>query len=190
MEPKVILVNGFPASGKSTLAQRLSKDLKIPLLGKDHLKEFLADTMEVRGEEWSAILGRAANAMLIALLDAAAGKRALVLESAFIAGFARQDIERILELNHTQAIEVYCTVHREERLRRWQTRLQNGQRHPIHTDGESHVGIAEAQLQDKYAPLRVGEYIEVDTAHFGEKDYGDLLLRLKKYMEDSNGESD
>lgn len=43
--PQVILVNGLPATGKTTLARRIATDLRLPLLAKDAIKETLFDTL-------------------------------------------------------------------------------------------------------------------------------------------------
>jgi predicted kinase len=183
MQPKVILVNGFPASGKTTLATRLSSDLGVPLLGKDQLKEHLADTMQVAGDEWSAILGRASNAMLVELLRAAAGRQSLILESAFIAEFARPDIVAIIEKNDVSVLELYCVVGREERLRRWSERYATGARHRIHTDREGHNRVTDDELERKYAPLKIGEFLEVNTTNFDAAAYQTLLRQVTQFME-------
>ncbi|PYI66313.1 hypothetical protein CVV68_14940 [Arthrobacter livingstonensis] len=43
MAAQLILVNGLPASGKSTLARALGSHLDIPVISKDAIKEPLAD---------------------------------------------------------------------------------------------------------------------------------------------------
>lgn len=40
-----VLVGGFPASGKTTLATALASELRLPLLAKDAIKEVLADQL-------------------------------------------------------------------------------------------------------------------------------------------------
>ena len=40
-----ILVAGMPASGKSTIAVRISESLGIPMLSKDSIKEMLFDDL-------------------------------------------------------------------------------------------------------------------------------------------------
>ena len=40
-----ILVAGMPASGKSTIAVRISESLGIPMLSKDSIKEVLFDDL-------------------------------------------------------------------------------------------------------------------------------------------------
>jgi predicted kinase len=60
----LILVTGPPASGKTTLAQPLARQLGVPLLGKDTVKEALFDTLGTGDRAWSRRLGAPARACL------------------------------------------------------------------------------------------------------------------------------
>ena len=44
-KPLIVLVNGPPGAGKSTLALRLADELMLPLLMRDQIKEVLFDTL-------------------------------------------------------------------------------------------------------------------------------------------------
>ena len=43
MAKSLILINGLPGSGKTTLSRELGKALSLPVISKDHLKEALAE---------------------------------------------------------------------------------------------------------------------------------------------------
>ena len=55
-----ILVSGLPATGKSTMAAYLSKQLGIPVFSKDAIKERLFDTLGFSSREEKVRLGVAA----------------------------------------------------------------------------------------------------------------------------------
>ena len=59
-----ILVAGMPASGKSTIAVRISKSLGIPMLSKDSIKEVLFDDLGFHSRAEKVQLGTAAMHIL------------------------------------------------------------------------------------------------------------------------------
>src|SRR5687768_2133644 len=63
-QPNAVIVTGLPCTGKTTLARRLSADLKLPLICKDDIKETLFDTLGWRDREWSRKLGAATMRLL------------------------------------------------------------------------------------------------------------------------------
>jgi predicted kinase len=74
-----VLVAGWPAAGKSTLARALAAELGLPLLVKDEIKEALMDGLGYPATvAQSRRLGRAATA---AMLRVAQGCPGAVLDS-------------------------------------------------------------------------------------------------------------
>lgn len=59
-----ILISGMPASGKSTIANKLSASLKIPVLSKDSIKEILFDDLGFTSRAEKVQLGVAAMHIL------------------------------------------------------------------------------------------------------------------------------
>ena len=66
---KLIIVTGFPATGKTTIASHLSKTLILPLFTKDTYKELLFDQLGVKDRAWSRQLGKAAIEILFRELE-------------------------------------------------------------------------------------------------------------------------
>src|SRR3954471_23887201 len=60
----VVLITGHPASGKTTLARYLAKELGLPTFCKDDIKEILYDTLGWSTEEWGYRLSIAAWTLL------------------------------------------------------------------------------------------------------------------------------
>ncbi|WP_020573499.1 AAA family ATPase [Actinopolymorpha alba] len=159
----VVLVNGLPAAGKSTLAPPLSRALGLPLFSKDVIKETHADCLGSDSPDdrpqraWNAALGRAASETMWSLLRFA--PCGAVLESSWradvrkfvVAGLARAGVDRI--------VEVWCDVPAEVARERFIARWPSS--HPIHgtliseDEHDQMVGHAE--------PLELGPVRRVDT---------------------------
>ena len=69
--PALVIVNGPPASGKSTLARHLAREFRLALLEKDTVKERLYDTLGAGDLVHSQVLGHASIAVLLALAEQA-----------------------------------------------------------------------------------------------------------------------
>jgi predicted kinase len=151
---RLILINGLPGSGKSTLAGRLAPALRVPLIGKDALKEAMAGA--VPGVPPGA-LGRIAAQVMWELAAATPG--VVILESWWFRprdlAFAAEGVTRSGALS---TVEIWCSVTPELALQRYRSRA----RHLVHEDGRRVAGdwprwAAEAQ------PLGLGPVIVVET---------------------------
>ena len=160
----MVLVNGLPAAGKSTLAPHLATSLGVPLLSKDVIKEAHADVLgsasPVAGDqrEWNRLLGAAASETMWRLL--AAATPGAILESSW-----RADVRHLVTagLSHARlggAAEVWCHAPigllRERFRRRWNSTHAS---HGVEPDEEEW-----AQMVRHAEPLALGPVFHVDTS--------------------------
>jgi predicted kinase len=124
--PTFVIVSGPPASGKSTVAPLLARELSLPLVAKDTIKDALMATLPVPDVEASRQLGRAAVAAMLAV--AAASPVGAVIESAFHRSVARAELERL----PGRVVEVFCRCDRSVAAARYRARA--GTRHAGHFD--------------------------------------------------------
>ena len=178
-EPLVIIVSGPPASGKSTLAQEIARELKLPMLYKDGIKETLFDTLGWHDREWSKKLGMVTYHLLYYFLEAqlAAGQ-SLIVESNF-GPAATAEFRRLKEKYPFQPFQVLCRAEGSVLVERYAART--GHRHPGHVDQVALEEIKPSLLKGYLDPLEIGgEVVEVETTDLSKIDTTGLLARLKE----------
>jgi cytidylate kinase len=182
MKPQVIIVNGMPGTGKTTLSRKLARDLSLPLIGKDDIKELLFDRLGSDNREWSKLLGQATSQFLFDLIDSLLSTdKQFMVENAFWYSFAHDEIAERLDRHAKQCLEIYCKTDRDERVRRFIARNESGERHPGHIDAEQYTTIESIEWESRYQPLGLGTCIEVDTTSFDDRAYAALVERLGPY---------
>lgn len=179
--PTLVVVSGASASGKTTLSTRLAKDLAIPLISKDSVKELLFETLPQYDRNWSTIEGRMSIAMMYA------GARQLLnegyhgmIESAFHSDFAKDDIASATHESSANIIEVYCMIDDATRNERWRERIKTT-RHSGHLDDSSLTLV----LRPSDGPIYPSTAIVIDTglpADVYEKQYAELVKNLHKKL--------
>jgi len=153
-QPLFVVVSGPPASGKSTLAPVLARELGVPLISKDTIKDALMSMLPVPDVEASRQLGRAAVAAMLAV--AADSPLGAVIESNFYRSVAVEGLGRL----PGPLVEVFCRCDQTVAHNRHQARA--GTRQAGHFDG---VRTAEELWNDEVAEPVSGGWpvLEVDT---------------------------
>lgn len=160
----VILVNGLPASGKSTLASDLADAAGVPFLSVDEVLERLVDSVNYRFPRDPAhgLAGRVAWRLASLVEDT------VVVESFWA---LERDLDGVREGLRTagaaRVVEVWCDAPLEEAVERY----ENRDRHGIHEDDPNDV-----DLWRRSAPLDVGPVVRIDTSSDSGKASGAEVL--------------
>jgi len=165
---KLILINGLPGTGKTTLLEALSKELRLPVVAKDQIKELLLDTLGHEDREWSKRLGRISIEFLYTLSrEMIAANSTFIVEGAFEYEFAKPAFEAMLSGHQIDVVELYCRTDATIRRERFKARNESGKRHPGHMDHVNYMADDEPEPLEKYRPLEIGRvvYIDTDTAY-------------------------
>jgi predicted kinase len=174
----LIILNGPPGAGKTTLGSRLAKDLGLPFIDKDGIKETLFDTLGWRDRAWSQQLGGASFELLFYFVEVLVEAGiSLIVETAFIPRF---HTARFLELKQRygfKPFQVFCTCEDDVLFERFRRRAESGERHPGHVDHLATYDQFKAVLREgKYGVLDIGgQVVEIDTTDFERVDYEGLL---------------
>lgn len=129
----VVLITGYPASGKTTLARYLAKELALPSICKDDLKEVLYQTLGWEPVEWSRKLGMVAWSLLyhqVGILLAAHVN--LIVEGNFDPKYADPEWQKLVTRFDLRIIQVRCECDADLLIERDRRRIQEGTRHPGH----------------------------------------------------------
>ncbi len=131
---KLIIICGFPGSGKTTLTKELSKELGIFCLEKDFIKEGIYESFNCSGLADSKKVGKATIELLFKLSEEAfRNKVDIILEGVFS---FKEDAELFKRWEIKYNLDLYtivCSIDEKKRIERFTSRKD---RHKAHCDEE------------------------------------------------------
>lgn len=169
-----VYVSGPPAAGKTTLARKISKELQLPLISKDDIKEQLSDTLEKTSLLWSKRLGGATlDVMFMLMYRFAADGASAIFESNFYPHLHRDKILAMKQEYRLRTFEVWCNA-TDDTLNR---RAKERERHRVHHQ------LGPASKHDN-GPLALGEaLLQVDTTHPERLDLELIVKHIREGIE-------
>jgi predicted kinase len=182
----IIMMQGAPASGKTTIGKRVAASLGLPYFNKDGVKEPIFDYVGCPAD-WETdhpLSGRkmddAANAILFYLLETQlqAGCEC-VIDSTFAAH--HEPAFRALRSRYPfTPVQIVCRADAAELTRRNRRRAESGERHPGHLDQHRSHGFDAVEMERLYPPLDIGGHVlDADTTDFEEDDFRRLLESIE-----------
>ena len=163
---RAVLVNGIPATGKTSIARAIGARLHLPVLSLDSVKEALFEELgtEDGDREYGRSLGRASMLAIWSVIAEFPPDAAVIVEAWFrkpphdgvLQGLERAGIERW--------VEVWCHASPDILAARYAART----RHPGHPPASYAAELAELALV--VAPMALGEVLSADTSDFASLD--------------------
>jgi predicted kinase len=186
MTPTLIVITGPPASGKTTVARAIARELRMPYISKDMLKETLYEEIGSR-DELESKLERAALALLFAVAERQleAGV-SVVAESNFDSDSDVEPILRLTQERGARILQLHLTRPKELLLESFAERAASGGRHPGHGDEPEDVEEVRARLEARdWDPLDLpGELLQVELGDEADEDVPAIVERVRALRED------
>jgi predicted kinase len=181
----VIIITGFIATLKSTIAKKLGNDLNMLCLNKDDIKEILGDVIGFQNRKENLRLSAATFQVIKMMTDKVVnlGER-LIIES----NFKPKEINELRDMllkKGCHVLTIYLYGDSKVLYDRYQKRQPL--RHVVHRS----TGLISfddfVKYMDGYqANDYIGSLMQFDTTIFGEDEYQSLKQRVIQYLEISN----
>ncbi|WP_153505971.1 AAA family ATPase [Cumulibacter manganitolerans] len=163
-KPLLLVVNGPPASGKTTLGEKVAEALAIPIISKDAIKEELYDSIGAVARKVTRHLGETSmRLMYLTARKTLESGNAIVIEANFNHGISEADIGRLIPL--CEPLQLHCAAPPEELVDRYEDRDDDGDRHPVHEGADGADELKDELDDGLYEPLDLDvPTLEVDTS--------------------------
>ncbi len=185
--PKLILISGPPASGKSALAERLGRELCLPVFSSDSFKEVLFDHFDSTdpGTEFRETLGKIGFELLYHAMKACltSGTTA-IFEANFHPAKNNDRLKTLFAGFDAVPFYIYCFADRSVIDSRFRARATTETRHAGHKDQEKiQSDRYPDMLFESNFRLDIGTTPhEVDTTDFDTIDHGRLESGIRTFL--------
>jgi len=179
-ETILLLVSGLPCTGKTYVAEQMSAHYKLPLFGKDLLKEALFDALGWKDREWSKKLGVASYSLLYKIIESelSAGQ-SCIIESNFNPSIDTQIFLELQKKYRFSTIIIQCEADGEVLYNRFKDRSESGNRHEGHRDHLNYDEFRESLLKGSLDVLDINaEVIKIETSDFSKLNLNDLYRKI------------
>ncbi|WP_292397886.1 ROK family protein, partial [Mesorhizobium sp.] len=156
---RAVLVNGIPASGKSTVSRGIADRMGWPLLTLDTIKNPFLEALGGGDREFNRTLGRASYQAIWSVVGEAPAGTTIVVDAWF--GFQPRQVleDHLRRAGVEQTAEIWCHAPGEVLAERYRTRLDQ---RPAGHPGAAYIPEL-IELAKRAEPLRRGPLFDIDT---------------------------
>lgn len=184
MKPLLVIITGLPATGKTTLAKRLSQETGLPLLEKDAFKVIMFDHLGWQDRDYSQKIGATSYGLLYHLLEELLrANQSMIIESNFKPETDQQKIIDLKNKYHPSILQIICQADKEIILERFNSRVTSGERHPGHVDHITAEELKNSFDSSKNDAMDLdSEVLEINTNNFRQIDYDKIIAIISSKL--------
>lgn len=177
----LIIITGFPGTGKTTLGKKISQEFHIPFICKDDFKEILFDVLGCKDRDWSKKIGMVSYDILYHITEEnLKAHKSLIIETNFDPKFANKKFLEFKEKYDFLPFQIRCIANGEILFERFKNRANSIERHPGHVDN---TNLEEWELLIKKGKIEAieigGNILDIETTDFESIDYKKLFDIIK-----------
>ena len=183
-QPILIVVHGAAAAGKTELSTYLARELRLPLLSKDDIKETLFAHFAHHSIAESDRIDAASLDLLWTWLDRwmAHNQATMMVETAFPEAISQPLLMDLVQRHNHAVVQIHCHAAETVLRQRYVDRARTPDRHPGHQDLARVEGQPIPETSS-YHPLNLpGPLIDVDTTDLDAVDYRHIQQMVRKLI--------
>lgn len=180
---KIIFINGYPASGKSTLVSLLKEqNIQCPIICKDVIKEILFSKLDLDNYNHGMQLNNTVLAILFEQVSEHLRSGAnLIIEGNFKPDYDQAVIDSIFKDNKCKVLQLMLVANSDQLLKRDMFRHKSGERHGGHTRYDRNT-MANQLEQVRPFNIKGSRIITIDTTNFDFEDYNIIVNRIVDFI--------
>jgi predicted kinase len=177
--PYLVLVNGFPGTGKTTVAKKLAQHFGVALLSKDTFKELIFDKLGWSDKEWSLKVSAVSHRIIDYIIDVDLKVgHSLIIEANFKPAIDSERFRWFQDAYQARLVQILCWAQGDVLFDRYWTRHLSD-RHPGHVEAATREEQRRGLAPGKCEPLSIrGTTIELDTTDLDRIDYPSLFASV------------
>ena len=179
----IIIVQGPPASGKTSIAKKISSTFSFPHISRDLIQEWLSDVDTSNNKKIQSFCSHAGYELVFNLAsELSKGKGSFIVEGCFNPDLAPIRMKELIGNSNHTIVEIFLTAENNILVERYLNRAGSSERHSAH-GAESSRGeeLAKHLEEVTYRPMRIGsKLIEIDNSDGFDTVTSDILDQLNR----------